>query len=82
MTTTRASLRRRLVRHVTLPLLLTWGLGSALALGIASYFTQRAFDRTMQDDAYLLSAHLAGQDGRWVLNMSADDIRTVLFDQS
>ncbi|CAM3955585.1 sensor histidine kinase [Roseateles saccharophilus] len=78
----RASLRRRLIRHVTLPLLLTWGLGSALALGIASYFTQRAFDRAMLDDAYLLSAHLAQQDGHWVLNMSADDIRTVLYDQS
>lgn len=78
----RTSLRGRLIRHVTLPLLLTWGLGSALALGIASYFTQRAFDRSMLDDAYLLSAHLAQQDGRWVLNMSADDIRTVLYDQS
>ncbi|MFX7808528.1 sensor histidine kinase N-terminal domain-containing protein, partial [Acinetobacter baumannii] len=72
------SLRRRLVQHVTLPLLLTWGIGSALALGIAAYFTQRAFDRTMLDAAYLLSTHLAQQDGRWVLNMSADDIRTVL----
>jgi two-component system sensor histidine kinase TctE len=78
----RVSLRRRLVQHVTLPLLLTWGIGSALALGIAAYFTQRAFDRTMLDAAYLLSTHLAQQDGRWVLNMSADDIRTVLFDQS
>lgn len=82
MTATRASLRRKLIRHVTLPLLLTWGLGSALALGIASYFTQRAFDRAMLDDAYLLSAHLAQRDGRWVLNMSADDIRTVLYDKT
>ncbi|MBV8035783.1 sensor histidine kinase N-terminal domain-containing protein [Roseateles sp.] len=82
MSTARASLRSRLVRHVTLPLLLTWGLGSALALGIASYFTQRAFDRSMLDDAYLLSAHLAQRDGRWVLDMSENDIRTVLYDQS
>ncbi|MCE4557706.1 sensor histidine kinase [Roseateles cellulosilyticus] len=83
MTTTRPSLRSRLVRHVTLPLLLTWGLGSALALGIAAYFTQQAFDRSMLDDAYLLAAHLApGPDGRWALNMSTDDLRTVLYDRT
>jgi two-component system sensor histidine kinase TctE len=78
----RTSLRTRLLRHVTLPLLLTWALGTALALGLASYFTQRAFDRAMLDDAYLLGAHLARRDGRVVLDMSPEDIRTVLFDQS
>jgi two-component system sensor histidine kinase TctE len=78
----RPSLRRRLVRHVTLPLLLTWALGTALALTIASYFTQRAFDRSMLDDAYLLAAHLAERHGHWVLDMSEADLRTVLYDQS
>lgn len=79
----RLSLRTRLIRHVTLPLLLTWALGAAVALGIAAYFTQRAFDRSMLDDAYLIAAHLGqSPDGSPVLNMSSDDIRTVLFDQS
>ena len=81
-TAPRTSLRTRLLRHVTLPLLLTWGLGTALALGIASYFTQRAFDRAMLDDAHLLAAHLVLQGDRLALNMSAEDIHTVLYDQS
>ena len=36
------SLRNRLLRHVLLPLALTWLLGSALVVGIATYFTQQA----------------------------------------
>lgn len=78
----RNSLRSRLLRHVTVPLLLTWALGTGLALGIASHFTQRAFDRSLLDDAYLLAAHLEARGARWALNMSEDDIRTVLYDQS
>jgi two-component system sensor histidine kinase TctE len=78
----RLSLRTRLVRHVTVPLLITWALGTAVALGIASYFTQRAYDRAMLDDAYLLATHVVQRNGQLVLNMSSDDIHTVLFDQT
>ncbi|WP_422015556.1 sensor histidine kinase [Roseateles sp.] len=78
----RLSLRTRLVRHVTLPLLITWALGTAMALGIASYFTQRAYDRAMLDDAYLLATHVVQRNGQLALNMSSDDIHTVLFDQT
>ena len=37
------SLRNRLLRHVLLPLALTWLLGSALVVAVAAYFTQQAF---------------------------------------
>ncbi|MEJ6002937.1 sensor histidine kinase [Paucibacter soli] len=75
-------LRRRLLRHVLGPLLLTWALGSLLALWVASYFTQRAFDRAMLDDALLLARHLeAGAQGLQ-LAMSTEDLGTVLYDQS
>ncbi|NBX59166.1 MAG: histidine kinase, partial [Opitutaceae bacterium] len=47
------SLRNRLLRHVLLPLALTWLLGSALVVAVAAYFTQQAFDRSLLDDAYL-----------------------------
>lgn len=80
--TPRTSLRTRLLRHVIPPLLLTWGLGAALALSIATYFTQRAFDRAMLDDAYLIAAHLGTASGELTLNMSGDELQTVLFDQS
>nr|WP_276598100.1 sensor histidine kinase [Roseateles koreensis] len=78
----RPSLRLRLLRHVMLPLLLTWALGSAVALGVASFFTQRAFDRAMLDDALLLASRLEMRDGVPTLNISTADLNTVLFDQS
>lgn len=76
------SLRGRLLRHVMLPLLLTWALGSALAFAVASYFTQRAFDRSMLDDAVLLASHMELRDGELMLNVSTADLNIVLFDQS
>ncbi len=76
------SLRSRLLQHVMLPLLLTWALGSALAFGVASYFTQRAFDRSMLDDAVLLASHMELRDGELLLNVSTADLNIVLFDQS
>jgi two-component system sensor histidine kinase TctE len=75
-------LRRRLLRHVLGPLLLTWALGSLLALWVASYFTQRAFDRSMLDDALLLARHLEVGAQGLQLNMSSEDLGTVLYDQS
>ena len=39
------TLRARLLRHVILPLALTWLVGALLALAVARYFTQQAFDR-------------------------------------
>ena len=56
--TKKPSLRNRLLRHVLLPLALTWLLGSALVVAVAAYFTQQAFDRSLLDDAYLVASHV------------------------
>ena len=79
------SLRNRLLRHVLVPLATTWLLGSALVVGIATYFAQQAFDRALLDDAYLVASHVrksADGSGNLDLRLSAQEIRTVLFDQS
>jgi two-component system sensor histidine kinase TctE len=79
------SLRNRLMRHVLLPLAATWLIGSALVVGIASYFAQQAFDRSLLDDAYLVASHVrrsADETGKLDLSLSAQEIGTVLFDQT
>ena len=80
------SLRNRLMRHVLLPLAGTWLLGSLLMLSVASYFTQQAYDRALLDDAYLVASHVRQQadtsDGDIALSLSAQEMSTVLFDQS
>ncbi|CAN1497478.1 BaeS Signal transduction histidine kinase [Burkholderiaceae bacterium] len=80
------SLRNRLLRHVLLPLALTWLMGSALVVGVASYFMQQAYDRALLDDAYLVASHVrrsADVDlGGLALSLSAQEMSTVLFDQS
>ena len=79
------SLRNRLLRHVLVPLSLAWLLGSALVVGIASYFAQQAFDRALLDDAYLVASHVRRStdgSGALDLSLSAQEMSTVLFDQS
>ncbi|MEY4726399.1 MAG: hypothetical protein RLZ36_1026 [Pseudomonadota bacterium] len=80
------SLRNRLLRHVLLPLAVTWLVGSALVVGIAWYFAQQAFDRALLDDAYLVASHVRrGNDasgGSLDLSLSAQEMSAVLFDQS
>ena len=55
---TKPSLRHRLLRHVLIPLAVTWLVGAALVVGISSYFAQQAFDRALLDDAYLVASHV------------------------
>ena len=79
------SLRNRLLRHVLVPLAVTWLVGAALVVGIASYFAQQAFDRALLDDAYLVASHVrrSTEDAdRLDLSLSAQEMSTVLFDQS
>lgn len=79
------SLRNRLLRHVLVPLSVTWLIGAALVVGIASYFAQQAFDRALLDDAYLVASHVrrSVDDARTLdLSLSAQEMSTVLFDQS
>ncbi|OWQ84141.1 hypothetical protein CDN99_25010 [Roseateles aquatilis] len=76
------SLRARLSRHLIPPLLVIWAIGSAITLAAAHQATQRAYDRSMLDDALVLSAHLIPRDGRLELAISHGDLRTILYDQS
>lgn len=85
-TPSQPSLRNRLLRHVLLPLAATWVLGVGLVTGVASYFTQQAYDRALLDDAYLVASHVQLQEGpagsRLFLQLSASEMTTVLFDQT
>jgi len=84
-TQSKPSLRNRLLRHVLMPLAATWLVGAALVVGIASYFAQQAFDRSLLDDAYLVASHVRlSPDGAGTLDLSlsAQEMSTVLFDQS
>ena len=56
--TNQPSLRNRLLRHVLVPLALTWVLGTGLVISIARYFAQEAYDRALLDDAYLVASHV------------------------
>ena len=76
------SLRTRVLRHVMLPLALTWLLGTLVALAVAHLFTQQAFDRSLLDDAFLLATHVDADGGRVELALSPRELRTVLFDQN
>jgi two-component system sensor histidine kinase TctE len=76
------SLRSRLVRHVVLPLVLTWALGSAVALSVANHFVGRSFDRSLLDDAYALAANVRLGPAGPLLNLSPGEMGTLLFDQS
>ncbi|MDY0743622.1 sensor histidine kinase N-terminal domain-containing protein [Paucibacter sp. R3-3] len=75
------SLRARLLRNVLAPLLLTWLLGTAIIVGVAHYFTERAFDRAILSDAYLLASRIKMQGREAVLDLSPADLNTVLYDQ-
>jgi two-component system sensor histidine kinase TctE len=72
----------RVLRHVMLPLALTWLAGTFIALGVAHLFTQRAFDRSLLDDAYLLATHVREDKGALVLSLTPREVGTVLFDQA
>jgi two-component system sensor histidine kinase TctE len=76
------SLKTRVLRHVMLPLALTWGVGTVVALIVATYFTQQAFDRALADDAYSLAANVHISDGRPELLLSPREMGAVLFDQA
>ena len=82
MKDSKPSLRSRVIRHVVVPLVLLWALGTAVALGVANYFAGRAFDRSLLDDAYAVAANVRmGAQGA-VLNLSPPEMTALLFDQS
>ncbi len=76
------SLRSRLTRHVVLPLVLLWALGTAVALSVANHFAGQAFDRSMLDDAYAVAANVRASTSGPELNLSPRELGALLFDQS
>jgi two-component system sensor histidine kinase TctE len=76
------SLRQRLLRTVLLPLALTWIAGTVVSFAVAQYFAQRAFDRSLLDDAYLLATHVRMDGGKLRMELSSHEVNTVLFDQA
>jgi two-component system, OmpR family, sensor histidine kinase TctE len=76
------TLGRRLLRTVLLPLAFTWLAGTIVSLSVAQYFAQRAFDRSLLDDAYLLAAHVHEVGGRLQLDLTPAEVKRVLFDQA
>ncbi len=77
------SLFQRLLKRVILPLALTWLLGTFLAFAVARYSTQQAFDRALLDDAYAVASHVRQtEDGDLTLALTANEMGTLLFDQS
>ncbi|MEJ6021175.1 sensor histidine kinase [Ramlibacter sp. PS4R-6] len=76
------SLRRRIAQHVLVPLVVTWALGAAVALGIAEHFVGRAFDRALLDDAYALASHVRAAGNNTSLVLTREEMNTLLFDQS
>jgi two-component system sensor histidine kinase TctE len=80
---TQPLLSSRLMRHVLLPLALTWLLGTGIAIAVAGYFTQQAYDRALADDAYLVASHVkVSPHGGLEFNLNAKELTAVLFDQT
>ena len=76
------SLRSRVIRHVVLPLVVLWALGTAAVLSVANYFAGLAFDRSLLDDAYTVAANVRMDSNGLALNLSPPEISALLFDQS
>ncbi len=75
------SLRSRVVKHVMLPLAVTWLVGTVVTVSIANYFAQQAFDRSLLDDAYSVAANVKGEGASLELILSPREINHVLFDK-
>ena len=76
------SLTRRVLRGVLLPLALTWLVGTGIALSVANSFTEQAFDRTLLDDAYAVSANVRATASGIELLLTPREVTAVLFDQT
>ena len=77
------SLRARVLRHVMLPLALTWLAGTVVTFMVASYFTQQAFDRALLDDAYSIASNVRpNPDGEVALQLTPRELTAALFDRA
>lgn len=75
------SLRTRLLRQVLGPLALIWLVGTVASALLANSFTQRAFDRSLLDDAYAIAANVRKGAGGLEFPLSSREVKAVLFDQ-
>ena len=76
------TLQSRLVRRVMLPLVLTWAVGTGVALAVANHFAGEAFDRALLDDAYALAASMRAAPGGAALALSESEVGALMFDRS
>ena len=77
------SLRQSVLRRVLPALAAAWLISAVVAAGTAQLFAQRAYDRSLLDDAYLLATHVRqGADGAIELSLTRRELNTVLFDQA
>lgn len=76
------TLQSRLVRRVMLPLVLTWAVGTAVALAVANNFAGQAFDRALLDDAYALAASMRAAPEGAALALTAAEVDALMFDRS
>lgn len=77
------SLRIRMLQHVMLPLVATWLIGTVATLGVASHFTEKAFDRALLDDAYSIASQVGPlPDGQVGLRLTPRELKAALFDQA
>lgn len=81
MSTPPPSLRTRLLRHVLGPLALIWLVGTVASALLANGFTQRAFDRSLLDDAYAIAANVREEPDGLEFPLSSREVKAVLFDQ-
>lgn len=74
------SLHARLLRQIMLPLALVWLTGTVIAVAVASFFTQQAYDRSLLDDAYLMAANVRiGVGGNLEIGLTAPEMSTLLY---
>ena len=78
----RLSLTSRLLRQVTLPLVLTWALGAMIALTVADRFTQQALDHSLLDTAYGVASRVRQQGDSLGLGLTREELDAALFDPS
>ena len=81
-TLSKPTLQSRLVRRVMLPLVLTWAVGTAVALAVANNFAGQAFDRALLDDAYALAASMRASSEGAALVLTAAEVSALMFDRS
>ena len=72
----------RVLRHVLVPLTVTWLAGTLVALAVAYLLTQRAFDRSLLDDAHVLAASVKLEASSLSLGLTAREVDTLLFDRT